>query len=346
MPRALITGGAGFLGTYLVAALESAGWDVRVLDVYVPPGGTPIRREQIVGDVRDSSVVSRAVRGVDVVINNAALVPVTGADRKEHFDVNVGGTRAVLRAAARTGAYVLHISSTAIYGAPQELPITSSTLFAPVDDYGRSKLEAEAVVSLARADGQRVGLLRPRTLVGTGRLGLFDIIFARVRAGSRVPIFGRGQNIVQLCDVEDFSAAALAAVERRTAGDFNIGARVYGTVREDIEELIAAAGTTARVQPLPAWAIRGTLQPLDALGRSPFTAWHYRVGPLSFYCDTSDAARELAWYPRCSNAETLIGAYRDYQAEGVSDGRSAHRRALGGAVARVLRGRTRRESES
>jgi nucleoside-diphosphate-sugar epimerase len=338
MARALITGGGGFLGSYLADTLEAAGWETCTLDVAFPPGSTPAHREQIVADVRDMEAVSRAARGADVLVSNAALVPVSPASRRDYFEVNVGGTEVVLRTAAQTGAYVLHISSTAIYGIPRELPITTSTPFAPIDPYGHSKLAAERAVTRARNAGQTVGVLRPRTLVGRGRLGLFDIIFARVHAGRRVPIFGRGDNREQLCAVEDFCAASLAAIDRRSGDSFNIGASSYGTVREDIEALIAAAGTGAQIQPVPAWAIRAVLQPLDALGRSPFTAWHYRVGPVSFYCDIADATRELDWRPRQSNVETLVAAYEDYETGGRASGDSAHRRALGGRFARALRG--------
>jgi nucleoside-diphosphate-sugar epimerase len=337
VPRVLITGGAGFLGSYLATALETAGWEVRILDIQLSAEAPPAGREQFEADVRDRDAVAGALRGVDVVVNNAALVPITQARSEEYLEVNVGGTETVLREAARSGAYVLHISSTAVYGIPCESPITSSTPFAPLDKYGRSKLAAEQAVARARAAGQTVGLLRPRTLVGRGRLGIFDIIFARVRAGLRVPIFGQGRNIVQLCDVEDFCAAAVAAIERRNGEDFNIGALDYATVREDIGALIAAAGTGARIQPVPEWAIRGVLAPLDALGRSPFTAFHYRTAAHPFYCEIADAMRELAWRPRYSNAETIISAYRTYEAGG-SGGRSPHRKALAGGVARLLRG--------
>ena len=165
------------------------------------------------------------------------------------------------------------------------------------------------------------------------------MIFGRVRAGKRVPVFGRGLNRSQLCDVQDLCSAALAAVERRASGDYNVGSSAYGTVREDIEALIAHAGTAARVQPVPTWAIRAVLQPLDA-GR-PLAVHRVALGlgrggllprPL-----------ERGGRPRLDGRATPTStrsrsSYDDYVRRGEADGPSAHRRPLHGALARLLRG--------
>ena len=337
MPRALVTGGTGFLGTHIANALTGAGHEVRVLDVNPPGALAAPGQEFVAGDVRDAEVVRRAAEGCDVVVDNAALVPVTRVSAAEYRSVNVGGCRATLRAARAAGAYVVHISSSAIYGVPRELPVTSTTPLDPFEPYGASKAEAERVVAEERERGLPVASLRPRTLLGPGRLGIFDVIFARVRAGRRVPLFGGGDNVVQMADVEDFCAAVLAAIERRAEGDYNVGAARYGTAREDIGALIAHAGTGARVQPIPVWAIRAVLQPLALAGRSPFTVWHWRSAPSSFYFDLSDTIAALGWEPRHSNAQALARAYDDYLARPAL-GDSAHRRPLRGVLARALRG--------
>ena len=97
--------------------------------------------------------------GCDVLVDNAALVPVTRASEVEYRWVNLEGCRATLDAAAEEGAYVLHISSSAIYGVPRELPVTTETPFAAFEPYGRSKAEAERLVEARRADGLVVGSL-------------------------------------------------------------------------------------------------------------------------------------------------------------------------------------------
>jgi nucleoside-diphosphate-sugar epimerase len=334
MPRILVTGGSGFLGGHLADAFTAAGWEVRTLDVEPSPVGG---REHVQGDVRDTELVARAMRGCDAVVDNAALVPVTRASEAEYRSVNVDGCRTTLDAAQACGAYVLHISSSAIYGVPAELPVTPSTPFAPFEPYGRSKAEADRLVSRRREAGLGSASLRPRTLLGPGRLGLFDVIFSRVRAGQRVPMFGRGLNRVQMCDVGDFCAAALSAVTGRIEGDFNIGSASFGTVRSDIEGLIRHAGTGARVQPVPVPLIRAILEPLDLIGRSPFNEWHWRSAPASFFFDLGSSREGLGWEPSKSNLEALVDCYEQYlRREGEAG--SVHQRPLKGTLARLLRG--------
>jgi nucleoside-diphosphate-sugar epimerase len=325
LSRVLVTGAAGFVGRHLVRAFRERGWEVRAGDV-----------DDL--DVRDAAAVARAAEGCDVVVDNAALVPVTRSTPGEYDAVNVTGCANTLAAARAAGAYAVHVSSSAIYGVPVELPVTRATPLAPFEPYGRSKARAEEVVERERQRGLEVASLRPRTLLGPGRLGLFDVIFARVRAGRRVPIFGRGHNVVQMLDVSDFTEAVLASVERRANADYNLGAPEYGTVRADLESLIAHAGTAARVQPLPSRAITPPLAALAAIGASPFSEWHWRSAPESFYFDISAARDELGWAPTRSNVQALAAAYDAWLAR-TDRGGSVHGRPLAGPLARVMRGR-------
>lgn len=338
MTRVLITGGTGLLGSHLAQAFARAGYEVRTLDVNEPEPRDAGRYDFVGADVRDLGAVREAVRGCDVVVDNAALVPVTRASPELYRSVNVDGCRVTLQAAEEEGAYVLHISSSAIYGVPADLPVTSRTAMAPFEPYGASKAQAELAVNERRARGVTVASLRPRGLLGAGRLGLFDVIFSRIRKGKRVPMFGRGLNRVQMCDMEDFCDAALAAVAQRANGAYNIGAAEFGTVREDLTALIERAGTGARLQPLPVPVLCGILIPLEILGRSPFTKWHWRSAAASFWCDLSDARTDLAWTPRFSNVDALWRAYSHYLEGGHEVGTSAHRTPLDGGLARVLRG--------
>lgn len=336
MKRALITGGTGFLGYHLGAGLNEAGWEVRLLDVNPPPGPLPDGQEFLLADVRDRDAVRQAAAGCEVVIDNAALVPVTRSTPEEFRAVNVGGCKNTLDAARAEGAYVVHVSSSAIYGKPRRMPVTEETPFEPFEPYGESKAEAERLVHRERAAGLTVSSLRSRALLGRGRLGLFELVFSRIRQGKRVPLFGGGHNVLQMCDARDFAAAALACIERRANSDYNIGAAEYRTPREDLQGLIDRLGTAARLQPVPVWAIRAVLQPLALIGRSPFTAWHWHASASTFYASLDRAEQELGWRPAHSNVDALERAYHEYLA-GAAGG-SAHSAPLGGALARLLRG--------
>lgn len=335
-PIALVTGGTGFLGSHLADALLAAGYEVRVADVIAP--GTPLPDGQsfLHVDVRDRDAVHGAARGCEVVVDNAALVPVTGSSLAEFRAVNVAGCRNVLDAARAAGAYVVHVSSSSIYGLPTRFPVTEATPIAPFEIYGQSKAEAEHVVHRERATGLVVSSLRSRALLGRGRLGLFELVFSRIRAGKRVPLFGRGENVLQMCDARDFAAAALACIRTRANGDYNIGAAEYATPRRDLEALIDRLGSPSTLLPVPVWAIRAVLQPLELVGRSPFTAWHWNASPATFYAALDRAAEELDWRPRYSNVDALENAYREWLSG--SAGGSAHSAPLRGTLARVIRG--------
>lgn len=337
MPRALITGGTGFLGTHLAAGLGRAGYEVRLLDVNEPAQPSP-DHEFVEGDVRDPDVVRRAARGCELVVDNAALVPVTRASPAEFRAVNLDGARHALEAARAEDAYLIHVSSSSIYGVPDSLPVTEDAPFRPFEPYGVSKAEAERLVERERSDDFPIASLCSRALLGAGRLGVFELVFRRVRAGKLVPMFGRGDARMQMCDVHDFVAAAVAAARLRANGFYNVAAAEFGTVREDLEKLIRHARTPARPQPVPLWAIRAVMRPLGWVGLSPLTEWHLRATGMPFYMDLSKARRELGWEPTRSNAQAMAAAYDEWASGPGVAGRSAHHRPLQGRLARMLGG--------
>lgn len=336
MAKALITGGAGFLGSNIALGLTDAGWDVVLFDVAEPTLAPDPRLDWRRGDVRDRRAVADAAKGCDVVIDNAALVPVTRATLAEFRSVNVGGCAATLDAARAAGAYVVHVSSSSIYGLPRRLPVTEQTPLAPFEDYGRSKAEAEQVVRQRRSEGLRVASLRTRALLGRGRLGLFELVFSQVRSDRRVPMFGRGHNIQQMCDARDFASAVAAAIEHTANGEYNVGAAVFGRVRDDLTAFIERVGSRSTVVPVPPALIRTALRTLNMMRASPFTAWHLHASSASYYCSLDRIEEELGWRPQFTNVDALEHAYGQFL-EGHA-GASAQSRPLRGALARRLRG--------
>ena len=330
--KIVVTGGTGFVGQHLCDRFAAAGWDVTALDVNSPEVG--FRHKFVHCDVTDPQAVRICCEGADVIVNNAALVPVTRSTFETYRRVNVGGTKNVVSAAETSGAYVLHVSSSAIYGAPTEVPITPVTPFAPFEPYGESKAEAEWVIERFRDRGGAAGILRPRALVGEGRVGILAVIFGRIRDGRIVPIIGDGANLEQTSAVSDFAEAAVCAINRRSVGNHLVGAADFGTVREDLNSLIARVGSTSRVVGVPHRVVIGVAAPLKALGISPLTDWHYRTAHLPFYFDISDTMSALEWEPKYSSVDALFDAYAAFLGKGM--GASPHRRPMEGLIARLL----------
>jgi nucleoside-diphosphate-sugar epimerase len=314
---------------------------VRVLDVLPRPPTLPESIEYIQADVRDRPRVDEAMEGIDVVHHHAAMVPLTKAGRA-FLTVNVGGTQTVLDAARAAGVgFFIHVSTSAVYGVPAHCPITDATPLHPVDPYGWSKLEGERRVKAAARQGLPCAIVRPRTLIGIGRLGIFEILFEWIREGRRVWVIGDGRQLFQFLHVDDAVAFFLALAERRRAGVFNIGAARFGTLRETLEAVIRHAGTGARVVGTPAGPVIALLRALDLLLLSPLAPWHYRTYHKAFYFDIARAVREVGWEPRFGDVEALCASYDWYAKHrdelGTDGSRSTHRNPVRQGVLRLLR---------
>jgi nucleoside-diphosphate-sugar epimerase len=119
------------------------------------------------------------------------------------------------------------------------MPITNDTPRNPVEIYGRAKLAAEELVLQAGREGMRVSLIRPRTIVGTGRLGIFDILFNWVRDGANIYVIGSGNNLFQFIHVDDLCEVSIRSALQKVPGLFNVGTDRFGTLREDLGALTA-----------------------------------------------------------------------------------------------------------
>lgn len=315
----LVTGGSGYFGTILVERSLARGDDVRILDVNAP--SEPTAATYVAGDVRDRDAVRAACEGVDVVLHNVAQVPLA-KDSELFWSVNVVGTANVLLAARDAGvSKVVSTSSSAIFGIPEANPVTEETPGKPLEAYGRAKLHAEALCRDAAAAGLDVTVVRPRTILGHGRLGIMAILFEFVADGAPVFLFGDGSNHYQFVHANDLAAACLAAADRPGPSTYNIGATEFGTMRDTLGALVDHAGTGSRLQSLPVAPAKAAMRAVAELGLAPFAPYHWLLYAESLWFDTTKARTELGWEPESSNADMVVESYEWFL---------AHRDALGG----------------
>ncbi|MFB9837285.1 NAD-dependent epimerase/dehydratase family protein [Actinoallomurus acaciae] len=303
-----VTGSSGMLGS----ALLSAGWDdVEWLgiDIRPPVGPTPDVFRRI--DVRDTESLTEAFRGIEVVVHAAAALPSYSAS--EIAAVDVRGTESVLAAAKRAGVgRVVHVSSTAVYGLPRLCPTPEDYPCEPVDPYSAAKREAEVLVERARRDGLCAPILRPKTFLGENRLGLFAMLFEWADEGRDFPLLGGGRNRAQMLDVADLCAAVRAACtlpDAQVDDTFNIGADRFGSIGEEFQAVLDAAGRGGRVRALPVLPAVAALRVLAALRLSPVYARLIHKLTRDSFVAVDKAAERLGFAPEYGNEESLLRTY-------------------------------------
>ncbi len=316
----LITGGSGYFGSLLAEMALAQGDNVRIFDVN-PPGPEIDAAEFVMGDVRDRDAIRGACDGVDVVFHNVAQVPLA-KDRQLFDSVNVTGTAEMLLAARDAGVRkVVATSSSAIFGIPEHNPVTEDTPGRPLEAYGRAKLQAEMLCRDAAASGLDVTIIRPRTILGHGRLGIIALLFEFVADGAPVFVLGGGHNRYEFVHANDLADACLRAANREGATTYNIGAVEFGTMRETLQALVDHAQTGSRVRSLPVAPARFVMRTLAQFGQAPFAPYHWLLYSESLYFDVTKARTELGWEPKHSNASMVIESYEWFL---------AHRASLGG----------------
>lgn len=313
--KVLITGGAGFLGFHLANYLNGRGMSSILCDIapFIKEG-YPSTSLFVPADVRNKSVISELTKEVDFVVHAAAALPLW--PKSDIFSTNIEGTRNVLETASENGVKrVVHISSTAVYGIPKKHPIEENDPLVGAGPYGESKIEAEKLCFDFIKKGLNVTIIRPKTFLGPGRLGVFQILYDWLKEGRRIPILGNGCNRYQLLAVEDLTEAIYSLMISDAPGlndVFNVGAKIFGTVSEDLDSLCNFAGTGSRITALPAAPVKAVLVILESLKLSPLYRWVYETADKDSYVSIEKIKDRIGWIPKFSNAQTLVSSYQWY----------------------------------
>lgn len=278
--HALVTGGAGFIGSHLTRTLLGSGHRVTVLDNLsvgrrdaVPDGARFVE-----GDIRDDAALADALRDVDHVFHLAAQVTIRGSfDRfREDLDTNVMGTARLLAALdpARIKWFTL-ASSMAIYAdADSPAPIAESHPTRPLSPYGVGKLAAEDVShQVLAARGIPFTAVRYFNTYGPGQgytpyVGVLTIFITRLLRGEPITIFGDGEQQRDFVHVQDIVAGTLAA-PGRDQGRYNLGSG-RGTTLNQLAALVLsrlAPGTHPRHADAPGGELRYSVANIDAARR-------------------------------------------------------------------------------
>jgi UDP-glucose 4-epimerase len=260
----VVTGGAGFIGSYLVERFINDGHDVLCLDNFDNYYNPAIKRDNVTrfknkenftllkGDILDRDMVHKALNGADCVFHLAAQAGVRASvkDPIKVHEINTEGTLNILQAALDCGVKrVVYASSSSVYGTVEYLPFDESHPRVPVSPYGLSKLMAEEYCRIfSEIYGLETVSLRYFTVYGPRmRPDLAISIFAN-RALQDLPleIFGPGEKTRDFTYIDDVVCANALAM-KCNRGVFNIGSGHRISVKELAELIIQLTGSRSKV---------------------------------------------------------------------------------------------------
>lgn len=270
--RALVTGATGFTGGHLARALLARGWQVRAL-VRNPTQAAPLGAlgvELAPGDLVDRGAVERAVAGCTHVFHIAALYREAKHGDQMYRDVNVGGTRNILDAAAEHGVTrTIHCSTAGVHGDVARLPADENAPFNPGDIYQETKLEAELLAKKAFESGLPGAVFRPVGIYGPGDLRFLKL-FKTIQSG-RFVMFGSGEVDYHLTYIDDLVDGILLLAEHPKAlGEtFILAGPRYTSINELVTLVAHAVGVEPPKRRLPlapllaaAWSCETLCRPL------------------------------------------------------------------------------------
>ena len=324
--KVLLTGGSGFLGSYVAEQLAAEGHVVRALVRPRSDRGVLnklARVEFAPGALEDPATLRPAVDGVDAVVHVAGIVK--ARKPQDFFDVNTQGTKNLLDAAAARGGIrkFVYVSSLAAFGPSSDgRPLREDAEPRPVTNYGRSKLEAERAV-MAAADRMPVAVIRPPMIYGPRdreTLAFFTSVKNRV-----LPLIGSAENTLSVVYASDCAAAIvrLVAAEGPSGRAFFLDDGAIYTQREMALEVEKALGRRAWIRfalPMPvvkvaaaatqAWgAVSGTAQMLTLDKANELSQRHW-------VCSGDGARRELGWIPKVQWVQGVQEAVKWYREQG------------------------------
>ena len=264
--KVLVTGGAGFIGSHVVDRLVNDGYAVRVIDNLSAGKLDNIqghlssgKADFVKGDIRDASLVRKSLDGVSAVIHLAALtsVPFSVENPDLTFDVNLLGTLNLLRSSIeeRVDRFVF-VSSCAVYGGPEFLPVNEKARTKPISPYAESKLVGEryclgfnerqllrsVVLRFFNVYGQRQGM--------NDYSGVITRFIEFSKQGVPLVIYGDGSQTRDFVNVNDIVEAVLVSMKHNAAeGEiFNIGSGKPTSIDELAKTVLELAGVDLEIR--------------------------------------------------------------------------------------------------
>ena len=266
----IVTGGAGFIGSYIVKKLVARGDSVTVIDNLNTGKEENLEsvRNKIVflkDSVLNMSLLEKETQDIDGVFHQAALASVQDSfsKRDEYYDVNVKGTENILKLAKKNNFKVVYASSSSVYGNPEQIPIKESDAKNPINPYAETKLKKEELAIKYSEMGVKVIGLRYFNVFGKGQskeyAGVLKLFLERIRDKLPPKVNGDGTQFRDFVYVKDVVNANILSMDSEIShGFFNVGTNSSITILDLAKIIIKSSGL--HIEPVFGPALKGDVQ--------------------------------------------------------------------------------------
>ena len=305
----IVTGGSGYLGSALINHLLSKSLNIKNFDK-VNNKNINVQFEK--GDITNLERLLEVTKNIDIIYHCVAKVPIT-KNKKDFKSVNLTGTENILKAALHNKVKkVIYISSSAVFGIPKKTPILEDDERKPIEAYGTSKKDGEDLCFKYMEQGLDITIIRPRTILGSDRLGIFSILFDWISENKNVPVMNNGQNLYQFIDIRDLNEAIYKSSLLKGSNVFNIGAEKFSTIFNILSSCIVNANSKSKIKNIDNNFLFKMANIISKTNLIPLQDYHFKVYGKSVFFDITKSKTVLNWSPKFSNNESIINSYQNF----------------------------------
>lgn len=298
MYNILITGSSGFLGSAIVEIALKDGYSVigvdKIFPKVLPSGKFKFMHLDI------NQLEFEFIPRLDFVIHAASSLPY-GNSVKDFMTNNVNTATAVAKFTKLNGTFLVEIGSSSVYGRPREVPVSQNTPLLPIDNYAKSKFLAEIEIGSILKNAS-YSVIRPRTILGAGRAGIFDIFFGLIKRGFPLPLPNSGRQIIQFVHVQDLARLSLYLGKNKIPGIWPAASPNPKRLKAHLSDLSIKFNIPIRYVPISSTLFTkfGTI--MSYLKITKFTPWHFGAFPYHNFVDSNWVPKDFKYEFTCQEA--------------------------------------------
>jgi len=278
----LITGSSGFLGEKLCEILSKTKNIITALDI-INPDKKFKEINYVVSSVNEYIDKNKeSLETFDLIIHAASVLPYKG-NKNQLIETNINTTKNLIKTVSNLkNTFFVYISSSGVYGNPLEIPVSMRTEFNPLDLYAETKITSENNLK-KYLKNETYAVIRPRTILGNNRKGIFEIFFKLIKYNIPIPLPNKGRQIIQFVEVEDLARLIIHIGKNKLYGNWPAAAPSPDALKKYLNTLGSIINKnilTFNINPRLFYFIGSFLIKLRLIN---FTKWHFGSFPYDFY---------------------------------------------------------------